>query len=83
MVIKDCQPCQQKLKFFRWCRKPKLWVFVTLFVIALLVAIGPLKVLFDRAFLVKHLEAYQCCAVALYKEVIKLLSSWLWVYSHH
>lgn len=57
---------QQFFRFFKICRKPKFWIAIALFFTAFLVTIGPLNVLFDQDFLLKHLETYQCCAIAIF-----------------
>jgi len=74
MSQKNYRFYQQFPKFFRWCRKPKVWVFIALFVVALLVTIGPLNFLLDQRLLIQHLDAYQCCAVALFLTFYTLLT---------
>ena len=57
---------QQFFRFFKICRKPKFWIAIALFFTAFLVTIGPLNVLFDQEFLLKQLDTYQCCAIAIF-----------------
>lgn len=61
-------------RFLKICRKPKVWVAIALFLTAFLVTIGPLNVLFDQDFLVKQLQVYQCCAIAIFITLYALLT---------
>jgi len=65
---------QQLYPFFRICQKPRFWVAIALFLAAFWVTVGPLNILFDQAFILKHLEAYQCCAVALFITLYTILT---------
>ena len=65
---------QQLCPFFRICRKPRVWVAIALFLAAFLVTVGPLNVLFDQEFILQHLEAYRCCATALFITLYTLLT---------
>ncbi len=65
---------KQLSQVFKICRKPRFWLFIVLFIAAFLVTVGPLNVLFDQDFLVKHLQAYQCCAIALFVALYTLLT---------
>ncbi len=65
---------QQLCPFFRICQKPRFWVAIALFLAAFWVTVGPLNVLFDQAFILKHLEAYRCCATALFITLYTLLT---------
>jgi len=61
-------------RFLKICREPKVWVAIALFLTAFLVTIGPLNVLFDQDFLVKQLQVYQCCAIAIFITLYALLT---------
>lgn len=65
---------QQLSPFFRICRKPRFWVTIALFLASFLVTVGPLNVLFDQGFILQQLEAYQCCAVALFLTLYTILT---------
>lgn len=65
---------KQLSQVFKICRKPRFWLFIVLFIAAFLVTVGPLNVLFDQDFLVEHLQAYQCCAIALFVTLYTLLT---------
>lgn len=74
-MVKEIRQFSQELpRFFKVCRQPRFWVAIALFLAAFLVTIGPLKVLFDQDFLLKHLEAYQCCAIAIFITLYTLLT---------
>ena len=56
-------------KSCRWLKPLKsgrFWLAIALLALVLLCTVGPLKVLFDRDFLVQHLQAYQCCVIILF-----------------
>lgn len=58
----------------RCCQKPKFWAAIALFFMAFLVTVGPLNVLFDQGFILKHLQAYKCCAIALFITLYTILT---------
>lgn len=74
-MVKNNHPLNRKvLSAFKWCRKPKLWIAILLFIGAFLVTVGPLNVVFDQEFILKKMEAYQCCAIALFISLYTILT---------
>ena len=54
------------IKQLKLCKRPRFWLAIALFSLALLCTIGPLKVVLDRDILITHILADPCCQAILF-----------------
>ncbi|MGF1478306.1 MAG: TVP38/TMEM64 family protein [Cyanophyceae cyanobacterium] len=66
MKIKPPPFKQLSLTCLKACKSHRFWSAIALFTFALLLTVGPLKVLFNQDFLVEQLDMFACCAAILF-----------------